>query len=105
MANLGLGYALMFNDMIDESLNHFTKLKEKNETRRVLLGYYLCQAIKEPSEESLTQIASLSLVEPRFFFVVFRAAEILEKAGKLDESRKAYKRAYEVLLRMFRRKS
>jgi tetratricopeptide (TPR) repeat protein len=105
VASLGIGYALMFNDQIDESLAHFSEIRESNETRRVLLGYFLCQAIKDPSDESLQQISSLSHLEPRFFFVIFRVAEVLDKAGKCEESKKSYKHAYDVLLRMYRRGS
>ena len=105
VAGLGIGYALLFNDQIDESLSHFSEIMKNSETRRVRLGYFLCQAIKEPSEESLEQIASSSHLEPRFFFVIFQVAEVLDKAGKCEESKEAYKHAYDVLLRMYRRGS
>ena len=39
-----------------------------------------------------------------FFFVILKAAEALDKAGKCEESKQAYKQAYDVLLRMYRRR-
>lgn len=102
-AKLGVGYSLIFMDKIDESLDYFTKLKEKKNSNRVLLGYHLCRAMKETSEESLARVARLSLLENRYFFIVFKAAEVLDKAGKCEESKAAYRRGYEVLLRHYRR--
>lgn len=101
-AELGIGYALIFTDKTAEAAAYFTELKAKGENNRVLLGYYLCKAI-EGNEESLTELAHLSQLESRFFFVIFKAAEILDKAGKCEESKAAYRRGYEVLLRHYRR--
>ncbi|MFC2163976.1 hypothetical protein ACFLT2_03120 [Acidobacteriota bacterium] len=103
MANLGIGYSLLFMEKIDESLQHFTKLKETTDSKRVQLGYYLCEVLKAPTEESLERIASLSQLEPQLFFVIFKAADALDQAGKCEESKKAYRHAYEVLLRMYRK--
>lgn len=102
-AQLGVGYSLLFMEKVDESLTYFTVLKSKDESSRVLLGYYLCLAMKEPDRESLEQIAHLSQLESRFFFVIFKAAEVLDKAGKCEESKAAYRRGYEVLFRAYRR--
>jgi len=102
-AQLGVGYSLMFLDKIDEGLAYFTRLKEKNNGNRVLLGYYLCQSMKAPTEESLEQLAHLSQLESRFFFVVFQAGLILDKAGKCEESKKVFRHSYKVLLRHHRR--
>jgi hypothetical protein len=78
-------------------------LKTKKESKRVLLGYYLCQAIKAPTDEVLALTAESAQLEPQFFFVVFRAGEILDKAGKCEESKAVYRHAYKVLLRHLRR--
>ncbi|MBN1223279.1 MAG: hypothetical protein JXB23_08505 [Candidatus Aminicenantes bacterium] len=102
-AKLGIGYALLFMGKIDESLQHFSELKEKMNSRRVQLGYYLCEALKAPAEESLEQIATLSQLEPQLFFVVFKVADTLDTAGKCEESKQAFRHAYEVLLRMYRK--
>ena len=102
-ALLGMGYSLLFQKKTAESLTHFTNLKNRMESKRVLLGYYLCKSIKEPSDASLKNISALSLVEPRFFSVIFRAAVLLDQAGKCQESKELYKRGYEVILRHFRR--
>lgn len=104
-AKLGVGYSLLFMDKIDEALDYFTVLKEKEENNRVLLGYHLCRAIKQTpeAEESLEQAARLSMLENRYFFIIFKAAGVLDKAGKCEESKVAYRRGYEVLLRHYRR--
>lgn len=102
-ANLGIGYTLLFMGQIDQSLQHFTELKKKADSKRVQLGYYLCEVLKEPSHEFLEQLASLTELEPQLFFVVFKAADALDRAGKCDESKAAYRHAYEILLRMYRK--
>lgn len=102
-ARLGKGYALLLDDKITEGLAHFTALKEEASSRRVLLGYHLCRALIDATEEDLEQIAALAQKEPRFFFVVFKAAEVLDKAGKCEESKAVYRHAYKVLLRSHRR--
>lgn len=102
-AILGIGYALLFMDKVDESLGHFAELVKTSDSPRAQLGYYLCLAVSAPSEETSDKIASLSLLEPRYFFVIYKAAEILEKAGRHEESTMAYKKAYDVLLRLNRR--
>jgi tetratricopeptide (TPR) repeat protein len=102
-ASLGIGYAQMFMGQIDQSLQHFTELKEKTDSKRVQLGYYLCEVLKEPSQEFLEQLASLAKLEPQLFFVVFKVAEALDQAGKCEESKTAYRHAYEILLRMYRK--
>ncbi len=102
-ARLGVGYSLMFLEKIDEALDYFTGLKEKDKSNRVQLGYYLCQSIKAPTEETLDRVAHLSLLESRFFFVVYQAGLILDKAGKCEESKKVFRHGYKVLLRHHRR--
>jgi tetratricopeptide (TPR) repeat protein len=102
-AQLGLGYSLLFSDKIDESLAYFTELKSKNENKRVLLGYHLSRATKTPTDEILAQVAESAQLEPQFFFAAYRAGEILDKAGKCEESKAVYRHAYKVLLRHLRR--
>jgi tetratricopeptide (TPR) repeat protein len=101
-AELGIGYSLIFRDKTADASAYFAALKEKGENKRVLLGYYLCESVKG-EEDSLAELAHLSLLESRFFFVIFKAAEILDKAGKCEESKATYRRGYEVLLRHYRR--
>jgi tetratricopeptide (TPR) repeat protein len=101
-AELGIGYSLIFTDKTAEAETYFAALKEKGENKRVLLGYHLCKAM-EGTEESLAELAHLSHLESRFFFVIFKAAEVLDKTGKCEESKAAYRRGYEVLLRHYRR--
>lgn len=102
-ALLGIGYSLLFQKQFEKSLNHFADLKQRTESKRVLLGYYLCEAIKEPTDVALKNISTLSLIEPRFFMIIFEAATLLDKAGKYLESKELFRHGYEVLLRHFRR--
>jgi len=118
-AQLGAGYALLFMEKIDAALNHFTSLIPQARTdqsptvqpqaapdkqnKRVELGYLLCKALKSPDEETLTHLAQSALMEPNFFMVVCKAADILDQAGKHPLSSKVYQRAYHVLLRKVRR--
>ena len=102
-ALLGLGYTLLFQKKTEKSLAYFADLRSQMESKRVLLGYYLCKSIKEPSDTSLKNISALSSVEPRFFTVIFKAAMLLDQAGKCKESKELFRRGYEVLLRHLRR--
>ncbi|MCP5107055.1 MAG: tetratricopeptide repeat protein [bacterium] len=102
-ARLGVGYSLIFMDKIEEALAYFTGLKEKDTDNRVLLGYYLCQSMKAPTEESLEKTAYLAQRETRFYFVAFQAGLVLDKAGKCEESKKVFRHSYKVLLRHQRR--
>ena len=102
-AQLGFGYSLLFSDKIDEGLAYFTELKAKNENKRVLLGYYLCQAAQSPTDDVLAKTTEFAQLEPQFFFVAYKAGEILDKAGKCEESKAVYRHAYKVLLRHHRR--
>jgi tetratricopeptide (TPR) repeat protein len=103
-AFLGMGYSLFFQDKIDESLAKFTELKQKNENKAAFLGYYLCQAEKGLTEDVLTGLSKSYTLETIFFSAVFKAALVLEKAGKCDQSREAMRLAYEILLRNYRRR-
>lgn len=102
-AQLGMGYSLFLAEKTGESLDYFGKLKTKNKSKRILLGYYLSKYTKEPSEEDLSQIAALSQLEPRFYFICFHAGALLEKAGKCEQSSAVFKHSYSVLLRNHRR--
>ena len=104
IANLGMGYALIFMQKTEEASEHFLRLKEAGDSKRPMLGFYLSSAIKTPTEENLKELASYSQLESNFFFVIFKAAQILDKAGKSEESKMAYKQAYDVLLRTYRRR-
>ena len=104
-AELGVGYSLMFLQRLDEGVEYFAVLKERGDSKRALLGYHLCRALTAPQEEDLTEVAALCLLEPRFFPVIFQAAKVLDKAGKCEESKKAFKHAYDVLLRAYKRNS
>ncbi|MGB2906938.1 MAG: hypothetical protein WBB73_07545, partial [Candidatus Aminicenantaceae bacterium] len=99
------GYSLMFLQRLDESVEYFNQLTESRDSKRALLGYHLCRTLMAPAEEDLNEVAALCLLEPRFFVVIFQAAEVLDRAGKSEESKMAFKHAYDVLLRAYKRNS
>ncbi|MCP5052401.1 MAG: hypothetical protein GY940_34860 [bacterium] len=102
-ARLGTGYSMLLADKTEKSLAYFTALKEKKETKRILLGYYLSLSMKETTDRRLEELARLAQLEPRFFMVIFKAAGILDKAGKDRLSKAVYRHSYKVLLRKVRR--
>jgi tetratricopeptide (TPR) repeat protein len=102
-AFLGTGYSLFFMGNLQESYTLFDKYKNENNHKRVQLGYYLCQAKKDPSDENLRALAQFAKLEPNFFMVVHEAAAILDKAGKCELSNAVYRHSYRVLLRKVRR--
>ena len=114
-ALLGIGYALLMDDNIDDATAYFTQLKEKQQQtgqpenttgqlkKRVLLGYWLCKASKEPNAENLEMLGKLAMLEPNFFMVLYRAGEILQKEKNYKLSSTVYRRGFKVLLRKVRR--
>lgn len=103
-ARLGIGYALFFSDRLDESLAHFTKMKEESPNgKRAALGYYLCLASQSPAPEALDGLVTSIGREHVFFPVIFRAADLLDRQGRCEESKKAYARAYKILVKNYGR--
>ena len=102
-AYLGLGFVLIEENKSKDAVALFTEALERIDSKRLEFGYYLSMASGDPSEENLANLFRFSLLEPSFFPAVFKAAEVLQKNGKVEPSNKVFSRSYRILLRMYRR--
>ncbi|MCJ7581746.1 MAG: hypothetical protein MUP98_14590 [Candidatus Aminicenantes bacterium] len=103
-AHLGIGFTQIFMQKYDDSIDYFTKLTSDNNDKRIQFGLYLSQAAKQPTEENLSKIAEMSQIETQFFIAVYMAAEILDRAGKTEESKNTFRHAYDILFKTYRKK-
>jgi tetratricopeptide (TPR) repeat protein len=104
-AQLGYGYALLLGSRRSEGVEHFSAMMGKRDDRRAALGYHLGRALTSPSEEDLKRIAELSILETSFFPAVAKAAEILDQAGRIEDAKRAYRHAFNVLFSIYKRMS
>lgn len=102
-AYLGYGFVLIEENKAKDAVALFSKVLERIDSKRLKFGLYLSLASDDPSEENLSNLLRFSLLEPSFFPAVFKAAEVLQKNGKVEESNNVFSRSYRILLRMYRR--
>ncbi|MEN8222261.1 MAG: hypothetical protein ABFR36_03290 [Acidobacteriota bacterium] len=103
-AHIGYGLIMIERGETQKAVKMFNDTLKNNDSKRLQFGLYLSLSSGDPSEENLTNLARFALLEPSFFPAVFKAGEILENNGKVEESIKVFKRSYKILLRKLRRK-